>query len=85
LSKSWCCTRSAAEGPGPLPQAFASTASAYRTATSTAFSNGPALPSRSAFLRAALKTFSKMYGTARKNVGLNAARSGSRAAALICG
>jgi hypothetical protein len=29
-----------------MPQALASTASAYRTATSTAFSNGPALPSR---------------------------------------
>jgi hypothetical protein len=60
-------------------------ASAYFTATSTAFSNGPALPSFSALRREALKTFSKMYGTPRKNVGLNAARSGSRAAAFICG
>lgn len=32
-----------------------------------------------------MKTFSKMYGTARKNVGWNAARSGSRAAAFSCG
>lgn len=68
-----------------MPQAFASTASAYLTATSTAFSNGPALPSFSALRRAALKTFSKMYGTARKKVGRNAARSGSSADALSCG
>lgn len=68
-----------------MPQAFASIASAYFTAISTAFSNGPALPSFSALRRAALKTFSKMYGTARMNVGLKATRSGSRAAALSCG
>lgn len=60
LSNSWCCIRSPAVGPGPTPHAFASTASAYRTATSTAFSNGPALPSFSALRREALNTFSKM-------------------------
>ncbi|CAM5360513.1 hypothetical protein SVIOM74S_10379 [Streptomyces violarus] len=68
-----------------MPQALASIASAYLMAMSTAFSNGPERPSFSALRRAALNTFSKMYGTARKNVGLNAARSGSRAAALSCG
>jgi hypothetical protein len=77
--------RSDADGPGPVPQAFASTASAYFTAISTAFSNGPPLPSFSALRRAALNTFSKMYGTARMNVGRNAARSGSSAAACSCG
>ncbi len=64
---------------------MASIASAYRTAHSTALSNAPALPSFSAVRRAALKTFSKMYGTARMNEGRNAARSGSSAAALRFG
>ncbi|CAM5617840.1 hypothetical protein SGLAM104S_04377 [Streptomyces glaucescens] len=68
-----------------MPQAFSSIASAHRTATSTAFSNAPERPSRSALRRAASKTFSKMYGTARKKVGRKAARSGSRAAAFSCG
>ena len=77
--------RSDADGPGPVPNALASCASAYRTAHSTALSNGPDLPSFSALRRAALKTFSKMYGTARMNVGRNDCRSGSRAAALSCG
>lgn len=52
---------------------------------STAFSKGADLPSFSALRRAALKTFSKMYGTARKKVGRKAARSGSSADALSWG
>lgn len=51
-------------------------ASAYFTAMSTALSNGPCLPSASALRRAPLNTFSKMYGTARMNVGRNVIRSG---------
>lgn len=81
-SKNWCCTRSAAEGPGPCPNARCSSASAYRTATSTALSNRPSRPSVSAARRAARNTFSKTYGTASTNVGRNAARSGSSASAL---
>ena len=60
FSKNWCCIRSAADGPGPRPNAFCSTASAYLTAMSTDLSKGPVFPSASALRRAALKTFSKM-------------------------
>lgn len=76
LSKNWCCIRSPGDGPGPVPNALCSIASAYLTATSKALSNGPSLPSASALRRAPLKTFSKMYGTARMNVGRNVTRSG---------
>ncbi len=85
FSKNWCCTRSAADGPGPRPNAFCSSASAYATATSTALSKGPAFPSASARRRAAWKTFSKTYGTARTKLGRKAARSGSSSAAAITG
>ena len=70
-------------GPGPMPKALRlhappRTARRPRRPCRT----GPPCPPRSALRRAALKTFSKMYGTARMNVGRNAARSGSSAAAL---
>lgn len=81
LSKNWCCIRSPADGPGPVPKARASSASAYFTAMSTALSNGPIRPSDSALRREASKTFSKMYGTARMNVGRNVTRSGISALA----
>lgn len=54
-------------------------ASAYFTAISTALSKAPARPSDSALRRAPLKTFSKMYGTARMKVGRKATRSGMSA------
>ncbi len=85
LSKNWCCIRSPADGPGPVPKARASIASAYFTAMSTALSNGPTRPSASALRRAPLKTFSKMYGTARMNVGRNVTRSGISAFAESSG
>lgn len=85
FSKNWCWSRSPADGPGPSPNARCSLASAYFTATSTALSNGPAFPSRSALRRAAWKIFSKMYGTARMKLGRNAARSGSNSLARITG